>query len=220
MALAMSPVNAQDAVALAGAEAGKGNGYAYLGTVLPLPGNRLGNGWVQRYWLDYTSYRYEKGPGAEIDATVVGGEAALGFQESGASGWWAAYLGARYGNTRLSPDDPTNEDEGGRLRAKLQLEGETAVSPSWRLNGIVSHLVGHSSYWLRVRAETTLGNGLRVGPEFVAQGDPNYRLHTLGVFVGGIKAGRNAALTLKGGLSKLESDSAGAYVGVEAYLPY
>lgn len=220
LACAALPAHARDAVVLAGAEAGKGTRYGYLGGVLPIAGSRLGKGWVQRYWLDYTAYRYEKSPGNDVDAKVMGGEAALGFQDGDGHGWWSAYFGARYGDTRLSPDDSVNEDRGGRFRAKVQLEGETALTSAWRLNGIVSHLVGHSSYWLRVRAQTALGNQLYAGPEFIAQGDPTYRLHKLGAFVGGIRLGGDVALTLKGGLSRLESDSTGAYVGIEAYMPY
>lgn len=211
---------AQEGVALAGMEASRDNQYAYLGTVLPLPGSALGKGWVQRYWLDYTTYRYEKAQGQDIDAKVAGVEAALGFQGSSDSGWWGAYLGGRYGNTRLSPDDLSNEDRGGGTNVKLQLEGETALMRGWRVNGIVSHLIGQSSFWSRLRFQTVLENQLLVGPELVIQGDPLYRLYKLGMFVGGIKLGKDAALTLKAGANKQDSDSAGVYAGVEWFMPY
>lgn len=214
------PVRAQTGVALAGIEGANDAHSAYLGTVLPVPGSALGKGWVQRYWLDYTTYRYEKTPGQDIDARVAGAEAALGYQDSWEGGWWSAYLGGRYGNTRLSPDDLSNEDRDGDFSAKLQLEGEATVSPKWRLNGIVSHVVGHSSYWSRLRAQTTFGDHLLVGPEIVVQGDPLYRLYKLGAYVGGIELGAGGALTVKLGVSKLDSDSAGAYAGVEWYKPY
>jgi hypothetical protein len=82
------PVEAQTGIALAGVEVGKNAQYSYLGPVLPLPGQALGQGWAQRYWLDYTGYAYEKGPGQEIDASVGGVEAALGYTGSSAAGWW------------------------------------------------------------------------------------------------------------------------------------
>lgn len=214
------PAKAQSGVALAGIEGSNGAHSAYLGTVLPVRGSALGKGWVQRYWIDYTTYVYEKAPGQDIDAKVAGAEAALGYQDSSERGWWSAYLGARYGNTRLSPDDLSNEDRGGDFSVKLQLEGEAALSPKWRLNGIVSHVVGHSSYWSRLRAQTTWGDHLLIGPEVVVQGDPLYRLYKLGVYVGGIRLGEDAALTVKLGASKLDSDSAGAYAGLEWYKPY
>lgn len=218
--MAALQARAQDGVALAGIEGSNATHSAYLGTVRPLAGSGLGKGWVQRYWLDYTRYRYEKTPVQDIDASVVGAEVALGYQDSSESGWWSAYVGGRYGNTRLSPDDPANEDRGGDFSAKLQFEGETALSPGWRINGIVSHVVAHSNYWARVRLERWLGDGLRVGPEFVAQGDPLYHLHKIGVYVGGIRLGEAAALTVKLGASKLSAERTGAYAGVEWYMPY
>lgn len=219
-AMAAWPALAQEKIALAGIEASRDSQYAYLGMVLPLPGQRLGQGLVQRYWLDYTTYRYEKTPGQDIDAKVAGVEAALGYQNGSERGWWSAYLGGRYGNTRLNPNDFENEDRGGELNFKLQLEGESALSSAWRVNGIVSHLIGQSSYWSRLRVQTVLSNQLLFGPELVAQGDPRYHLYKLGLFVGGIKLGHDAALTVKAGASKLDSESVGAYAGVEWYKPY
>ncbi len=214
------PAQAQTGVALAGVEGASDTHSAYFGTVLPLRGSALGKGWAQRYWLDYTAYRYEKLPGQDIDAKVGGAEAALGYQGSSERGWWGAYAGGRYSNTRLSPDDLSNEDRGGDFSAKLQLEGEVALSSQWRLNGIASHVVGHSSYWARLRAQTGLRGHLLIGPEVVAQGDPLYHLVKVGAYLGGIRVGDDAALTVKLGLSKLDSDSARAYAGIEWYRPY
>lgn len=218
--MAALPVEAQTGIALAGAEGGSDAGYAYLGTVLPLPGSALGKGLVQRYWLDYNTYRYQINPAQDVDAKVAGFEAALGWHDSSEKGRWGAYLGGRYGNTRLRPDDPANDDRGGEFNVTVQLEGEAALARTWRVNGIVNHLAGESDFWSRLRLQTVLGNQLLVGPELVAQGDPRYRLYKLGAFIGGIKLGPEAALTLKAGASKQDSDSAGAYAGVEWYMPY
>ncbi|WP_081601601.1 cellulose biosynthesis protein BcsS [Thiobacillus denitrificans] len=219
--LAMNaPVWAQDGIALAGVEASRDNRYAYLGTVLPLPGSRLGQGYVQRYWLDYVAYRYEKTPQLEIDTRMTGAEAALGYQQSSTSGWWGAYLGARYASTRLRPDDPDNDDQGRRLRAKLQFEGETEMGAGWRINGIASHLVGDANYWARLRLQTQLRNQWRVGPEVVVQGDSNYSAYKVGAFVGNIGLGAATALTLKAGVNKPEDDPASMYLGAEFYIPF
>jgi hypothetical protein len=218
--LAAWPAVAQDRIALAGFEASPDNQYAYLGTVLPLPGEKLGQGLVQRYWLDYVAYRYEKTPAQLIDAKIAGAEAALGYQHGGAGGWWGTYLGVRFADTRLSPDDPGNQDRGRHWRAKLQLEGETEVAPAWRVNGIVSHLLGDDNYWMRVRVQTTLVSQRFVGPEFIAQGAPNYRAYKIGAFVGNIRVGAGSALTLKAGVSKPQNDSASMYAGAEFYIPF
>jgi len=220
LSAAMTPAWAQERIMLTGVEASRDDQYVYLGAVLPLPGNRLGQGFVQRYWLDYEAYRYEKLPQQDIDTRVAGGEAALGYQQSGASGWWAAYLGARYANTRLSPNDPDNDDRGWRLRAKWQLEGETEVGAGWRANGIASNLVGDANYWARLRLQTLLRNQWHIGPEVIVQGDPNYSAYKVGAFLGNIKLGASSALTLKAGMNKPEEAPASLYVGAEFYIPF
>src|SRR5690349_14163084 len=76
------------------------------GLLIPFWGNNhLGQGWVQRYWLDTFSYTYDAN-GRDIDANVFGADAMIGYQASrpGLSG--AVYLGVRYSNAHLSPDDP------------------------------------------------------------------------------------------------------------------
>lgn len=214
------PVLAQEGVVLTGVEASRDNQYAYLGVVMPLPGQRLGQGFVQRYWLDYTGYSYEKQPYQYIDSAVTAVDAALGYQQSNASSWWAGYLGAHYADTRLSPNDPDNDSQGKQWHARLQLEGETDVAEGWRGNGIASYLVGDFNYWARLRLQTTLKNQLHIGPELVVQGDSYYDAFKLGVFVGNIQVGQTTALTLKGGVNKTSNEAASLYLGAEFYIPF
>ncbi|HQT30079.1 MAG TPA: cellulose biosynthesis protein BcsS [Thiobacillus sp.] len=217
---ALWSVPAQGGVALTGLEASRDNRSAYLGVVLPLSGQSLGQGFVQRYWLDYTGYQYEKQPFQTIQVDVAAVEAALGYQHSSAGSWWAAYLGAHYSDTHLSPADPDNTNQGKQLRAKLQFEGETDLAAGWRVNGIVSHLVGDFNYWTRLRVQTTLANRLHVGPELVVQGDAYYDAYKLGLFVGNIPLGRHSAFTLKGGISQTLKETASLYLGTEFYIPF
>jgi hypothetical protein len=175
---------------------------------------------VQRYWIDYNSYRYEQTPTQDIDAKVGGVEALLGYQGSDDTSWWGAYFGVRHAHTSLSPDDPNNDSRGGKTRAKIQLEGETALGGDWRLNGIVSHLFGNGDYYLRLRAMDTLHNGLKLGPEVIFQGDSTYRATKLGAVLGGIKVGASSELSFRLGASHFENQSTAAYVAVEAYIPF
>jgi hypothetical protein len=214
------PAWARDGVILTGLEGSRDNHSAYLGTVLPLSGQRLGQGFVQRYWLDYTGYGYEKQPLQTIDSKVTAVEAALGYQHSTASSWWAGYLGAHYSDTRLSPGDPDNDNQGKQLHAKLQFEGETDLAAGWRGNGIVSYLLGDFNYWARLRVQTTLANRLHVGPELVVQGDAYYDAYKLGLFVGNIPLGERSALTLKGGVSQTLNEASSLYLGTEFYIPF
>lgn len=215
-----SSVWAEEKVVLAGAEVGRDSQYAYLGILQPFPGQRLGSGFVQRYWLDYITYQYDKAPAQTIEVRIVSGEAALGYQQSNANSWWGMYLGARYANTRLSPVGPGNEGRGGRLRTKVQLEGETEVGAGWRINGSASHLVGDANYWARLRLQTVLANQLRVGPEVIVQGDSSYSAYKVGAFVGNIKLGASTALTLKAGMNKSGDAPASLYAGAEFYIPF
>jgi hypothetical protein len=212
------PAWAQGGVVLTGLEASRDNQYAYLGVVMPLSGQRLGQGFVQRYWLDYTAYSYEKQQ--SIDSTVTAVDAALGYQQSNATSWWAGYLGAHYADTRLSQNDPDNDSQGKRLHARLQFEGETDVAKGWRGNGIVSYVVRDFNYWVRLRLQTTLANQLHIGPELVVQGDSYYDAYKLGVFVGNIQVGQTSALTLKGGVNQTLNESASLYLGAEFYIPF
>jgi hypothetical protein len=211
---------AQENVVLTGLEASRDQQYAYLGAVLPLSGSQLGQGWVQRYWLDYNAYRYEKLPLQYIDTQVTAVEAALGYQQSSAHSWWGVYLGARYADTRFEPDDPDNADGGKQWRAKLQLEGETELGAGWRINGIASHLLGDANYWARLRLQTTLANQWHIGPEVIVQGDANYSAYRVGAFLGNIKLGETSALTLKAGVSQSDADPASMYLGAEFYIPF
>jgi hypothetical protein len=214
------PSWAQEGIVLTGVEASRDKQYGYLGVVMPLSGQRLGQGFVQRYWLDYNAYRYEKQAYQYIDSAATAVEAALGYQGSTERSWWAAYLGANYADTRLSPNDPDNDNLGGQWHARLQFEGETDVAEGWRGNGIVSYLVGDFNYWARLRLQTTLKNQLFIGPELVVQGDLYYDAYQLGVYVGNIPLGRATALTLKGGLAQSSNESASLYLGAEFFIPF
>jgi hypothetical protein len=217
--LAAAPVAAQSDIVMTGAEVGKGGSSAYLGTVLPLSENP-DKGWVQRYWLDYTAYRYQKTQEQRINAHLLGIEAAFGFQDRSENGWGSLYLGGRYSNTHLRPDDPDNDRQGDDFRIKLLLEGERSLSGTWRINGIASHLIGQSSYWTRLRVHTVLDNQRLIGSEFISQGDMTYRLNKLGLFVGIMNLKQEHTLTLKVGASQLGSEPIGAYAGAEWFIPY
>jgi hypothetical protein len=126
--------------------------YFGAGLLIPFWGdNHLGQGWVQRYWLDTFSYTYDAN-GRDIDAKVFGAEAMIGYQASrpGLSG--AAYFGVRYSNSHLSPDDPAGALRGQQFWPKAQLEGEATLSSSWRANGIISYIMVLDGYWARAPA--------------------------------------------------------------------
>lgn len=208
-----------NAIVLAGTEWSRDSHYAYVGSVLPLPGYTLGNGLVTRLWLDHVGYAYDATSTTRIEGRVLGQEAALGWQWSTAQSWGGLYLGLRHGYLDLDPDDPANRDRGHRWRGKLQVEGETALSPSWRANLIASHLFGYRNHWGRVRLQTVLPNGWHAGPELISINAPDHRAGQLGGYLGNLRVGAVSYLTVKAGVRKADGDSVSGYVGAEFYLP-
>jgi hypothetical protein len=184
------------------------------GAVIPFWGdNHLGQGWVQRYWLDTFSYSYDAN-GTNIDANVFGAEAMVGYQASRPGLAGAAYLGLRYSHATLSPDDPNGALRGDQLWPKAQLEGEAKLSDAWRADAIVSYIFGLDGYWTRLRFLYGLSGGKYIGPELIAQGDPNYNAQKIGVAFGGLQIARKVFLTLKAGY-RFQSGADSPYIGAE-----
>lgn len=207
-------VHADDRLWILTGEAYDDGYYLGGGLVIPFWGdNHLGQGWVQRYWLDTFTYSYDAG-GRNIDANVWGAEAMIGYQASrpGLSG--AAYFGVRYSNAHLSPDDPNGALRGNQVWPKGQLEGEAKLSDSWRANGIVSYTFVLDGYWTRLRLLYGLSGNKFIGPEFIAQGDPNYNAQKIGVAYGGFEIASKVFLTLKAGY-RFQSGANSPYVGAE-----
>ncbi len=205
----LSPALAADALVLAGAEVARSAGYAYLGYLAPLPGSALGSGWVHREWLDALQYSYDSGE--RITARSPGISVAIGYQGHDASAAWAGYLGVRFADTRLSPDDPGNVNRGARTRAQAQLEYRVprAVAGA-EFDGLAQWEFGSQSWYARMRL-----NGWRFGPELVFKGSPDYHAVQVGLTTRlyGNQAGD--ALTLKGGVMRQSGDSTGPYLGLE-----
>jgi len=214
---APAPAQAQSGHFLAGGEASARDFYTYVGAVLPLPGNRLGQGFVQRYWLDYFGYEFQGAPG-EVRARAWGAEALVGYQTSSQRNWGSLYVGVRYTDTTLTPADPGADVSGSAFGVKVLAEGETWLDERWRVNGIASYAFAQSGYWVRGRALRTLPNRLHLGPEVVLAGNPDYDTQRYGLVLGGFRA-LGGSLDVKGGYSTGSSGSSG-YGGIEFFRPF
>jgi hypothetical protein len=210
--------SAAEKMFLAGIEASGGETgtyYGHAGLVLPFPGSTLGGGLVHRYWLDYQGYNYEGSGSQKIDATVLGGEAAMGYQVSGPKGWTAFYAGLRVNDTDLSPDDPTSKVRGTQLRLKVLAEGEREFIPAWFASASTSYVFGNKAYWVRGRLEHKFSNSLRTGPEVITHGDPDYRVWQVGWVLGGIRLIGKSDLMIKGGARFADGMGPNGYAGIE-----
>ena len=201
---------------ITGAEGGAGdteNYYTYAGLIAPVFGDKLGNGLVQRYWIDFFGYSYDTNQ--TIDAQAFGLEGALGYQTSGSAGWAGAYAGLRYNNTSLSPDDPGNRNDGQKVWVKSQLEGQLNLADTWTLGGIASYTFGADAYWMRTRLLYQLKQGLSTGPEAVYMGDPNYRAWQFSWVVTGFKPAPKVEIGIKAGARITEHAGVNGLIGVE-----
>ena len=130
----LTPAAAQsERLFLAGAELADTAYYGYAGLVLPGPGGSGERGWLQRYWIDAFGYEYDAGPG-RVEAEAYGLEASLGYGSSSERGWASAWVGLRYTDTDLSPDDPTATARGSQTGFKFQLDGERLAEAAARLD--------------------------------------------------------------------------------------
>ncbi len=207
---------AGEKIFITGIEGGAGdseNYYTYAGLIAPLFGEHLGNGLVQRYWIDFFGYSYDTN--RTIDAQAIGLEGALGYQTSGPAGWAGAYLGLRFNNTSLSPDDPGNRNDGGHVWPKGQLEGQWNFADTWTLGGIASYTFTADGYWMRARLLHQLKQGLSTGPEAVFMGDPNYRAWQFGWVVTGFKPAPKVEIGVKVGVRITENAGVNGLIGLE-----
>jgi hypothetical protein len=209
---------AQDSLFLSGTEGGNGNEslnyYAFAAVITPFPNNNLGDGFVQKYWVDFLKYDYVTN-NKTINATAIGLEGAMGYQTSGTKGWASVYAGARFSDTRLSPDNPESSVRGNQLRAKIQIEGERNFTADIKFNAITSYIVKSNSYFFRVRGLYRFYDENYTGPEFIVQGDPDYRMWQYGWVITNFRPWTKWTIGLKAGVKHIEKAQTGGYMGLE-----
>lgn len=151
-----SQVLAQENLVLTGVEVSGRAGYAYLGSILPLGDSVLGNGWVQRVWLDHNRYQYQSG-NQNIHIQRSGVAYALGYQSGTSHLSYAAYFGAGYAYSDMDHEDPGFKERGGRVRPHLSGELGVELPLGWRGDLIASYTFIKSDYWFRGRFAHSLG---------------------------------------------------------------
>lgn len=211
-----NPVLAAESLAIAGAEvSGHRNAYGQLGVITPLPGNTLGDGFVARGVVSGVTYQYEGAPGT-VDGDALGGELMLGYQQSGAPGWWAFYTGPVVRYTELSPNDPGSDADGTQAGWGVQGEAERFVTDDFKVNFGASYaLMENNPFWTRIRLLYRIERNIFAGSEGTYQGDRDYRAWSAGAVVTGIPLTDKADLGFKAGVRKTEDLSLSPYGGVE-----
>ena len=210
---------AGDRLFLAGVEGGNGtdslNHYTFIAVIAPFLNNNLGNGFVQKYWVDFIGYDYVA-DNETIKAIAPAVEGALGYQMSGPKWWSSVYAGIRYSNTHLSPDNPDSSTRGDQTRIKLQVEGERTIASQFKINAICSYILRSDSYYVRWRGSYRIyNNEIYTGPEVVVMGDPDYRIWQWGWVIAGFKPASKWTVGVKAGIKKIINAHTGVYLGLE-----
>jgi hypothetical protein len=212
-----TPSHAREWLGLTGLElAEPGNAYAFAGAITSLDADAaLGQGWVQRYWLDWVKYHFDS-EGEEVRVRAPGFSASLGYQRSDSSGFWAAYAGAGYRNTHLTPDRPNAKVRGGQSALLLLGEMDRRFAGEWRFAGAVQLAAGPDRYWTRAKllnksSTATFWRGM----EIVFQGDPDYKAYKLGFVLDELPVSGRVTANFKLGAIKTKGLKTGAYAGIE-----
>lgn len=213
VAAPVATLQADDTIWLAGGEGSDADFYTYTGLIVPGPARKDGRGWFQRYWVDRFGYEYESGQEL-IEARVWGGEAALGYGAPTARGWRSISFGLRYTDTELSPDDRAASARGEQYSAKIQVEGETELSPGWRIGAIGSYTFVQEQYWGRVRLSRRVSDQWSVGTEAVVNGNEETQSVAGGLLLTLQPVGAPWSVGLKAGYRE-QDESDGAYGGLE-----
>ena len=198
-----------------GSEVSPESSYIYADTILPIHGNHLGSGMVQRYWVDRWTYSYENDDdGMNTDEQEWSAVGALGYQLSLPWGELGAYIGLIYRNTRLSPDDSDSKVRDGKTRGMFQIEGEHTTGNASRISGNVSYTFGQENYWIRGRVLYNV-SGLFIGPEAIIQEYQDYKTTQLGWVLVGLRGGSNVNIDLRIGAKYPQGESTTGYMGIE-----
>jgi hypothetical protein len=198
---------------LAGGEAGDVDYYSYVGMVMPLGQRRDGRGFVQRYWLDRFGYEYDSG-NTQVEADAWGAEAAVGYGWSSTRGWSEVSVGARYTDTDLDPDDRSAGARGSQTGAKLQFQGEWAVTDPWRFGFIGSFANQQNSYWSRARLMRSTGERSALGAEALVGGNDEYSSTAAGAVLTFRPRETDWSIGLHAGY-RWQEESDSPYAGVE-----
>jgi hypothetical protein len=189
--------------------------YGFLGAIIPLPDNDLGKGWAVKLWGDGLGYRYGTGLGRTA-ASAWGGEVAAVYQFSGDWGWANLSAGVQLRNTRLSPDDPTNDARGTRASLKVQADGAYNLDDAWRLRGLASYATTASAYYVDGDIDARLMPGLRLGVELRNQGDRTFRQTAAGA-IAFVQASDHLEIGASAGFSHDQGED-GLYAGLTFVL--
>ena len=205
-----------ESVVFSGVEGSSSSTHAYLGFIMPLEGERLGDGWYRKFVGSSTTYVYqngERGSVVDIDGRSKGIDAGLGrgwrFENSSLD--LSATIG--YRDVRLSPYAPTSDKAGNLFTFNPQIMLWRQLSPTVDTDLIANYASGTSSSFARARIGMRASEIYRVGIEGKWLDGRNYQVKKQGLFVA-MKLGEKMTLELNAGRDAPNDRNSTTYAGI------
>lgn len=170
LALACGSSAAAEGTAFGGAILGHDR-LIYAGVTVPLHAVQNDQAWAVRGMVSAGDNSYVAGIGKIKEKQVRADLSAL-YQVFGAWGYVDAGLGVRYVDTRLSPRDPGNRENGAQWEPVASASGQRIEGP-WRVSGFGSYGFRVRDYYVRGDVSRAVTPMLRLGAEAIFDGDRN-----------------------------------------------
>lgn len=215
--LCVNPAMADQFLALTGVDVSEHSDYVYLGGVAQLDHPSDQSGALAKLWIYHLNYDYLDAK-KKIDASADGEQVSLGYQWIRPTGLISVYLGIGSRDTRLPHN--VNSSQKGRLTGAIaEIDLNQDLGGDLVFGGIFSYSERSKDYWNRFRLMDKMSSGLRLGPELILQGSPDYSASRLGLAMSGINLGK---FSLEGsvGYTKTEGIRGGGYAGINAAYPF
>ena len=149
--------------------------FAYVGGVTALQGQDIAtqSGFLARLAGGYGQYNYNKPGTGNIDGDVGNANLMVGYANVFQGGRVTGYVGLDWIDHSISPNDPLNSANGGRLGAKGQLEFTFNPVDHIDVNAIGTYSTAFRTYWSRFEVGYNFGP-VSVGPEIGFAGNEEY----------------------------------------------
>lgn len=215
--LASQPAHARsESVVFAGAEGSSNSSYAYLGTIMPMEGEQLGQGWYRKAVVSMIRYRYEsteRGTTEEVSGRAPGVEGGLGYVRRFGERTLDLSGTVGYRNVSLHPFEPKDEKTGNVFTFNPQVMAYTPLGGRFDADLMASYAIGLGSSFARLRAGFKPAEGWRTGLETKRLEGRAYEIRTAGVFVS-IPLSEKLRLDLNAGREKPRDDPSAGYGGI------
>ncbi len=206
---------AQLSVAFTGMQTSASSTYTFAALIKPFANAELGKGWYQKVMISNSNYHYQKtisNTATEISANAPGIEAGVGHA------WrhekWTLDLSTTLGyrHISLSPVTPAEDQHGGIITLKPQIQSRLQLSPVFDADLIAYHALGQHINFTRVRLGWKPTQTWRAGFELAQIDGRTYYISQRGLFAA-LPLANNYVVELSAGRNDPADRAASNYAG-------